>query len=89
MAKYNMKIHTIDNGFCRINYKWRAESGEWYYFCLQDEGNGQVIAYSSTSEEEPCSPIKTEKVDFEIPTGNSTIEIIIREWLLKQKEGKN
>lgn len=81
MAKYNMKIHSIDNGFCRINYTLRTESGAIFHYCLQEEYLGVVVAYASTLDWEPSHLIDTEKVEFEIPTGNSTIEVIVRKYL--------
>jgi hypothetical protein len=83
----DFKIHSIDNGFCRVNYKIKNADGKTVFYCLQDEGKtyGGVICYRcADSDFEPDYPIKYHKDRFEVPTGNSSIEIIVREYLLNK-----
>ena len=54
------KIHSVDRGFCRVNYVYQTDEGAKVYFCLQDEGAkfGNVILYASNRELEPSHPVK-------------------------------
>ena len=82
MAK-DFNIYCIDNGYCRVNYVATNEAGQRIYYCLQDEGKrfGGVICYRSTADEEPNYPIAYGRDRFEVPTGNSDIEIVVRDYL--------
>jgi hypothetical protein len=79
-------IHSIDNGFCRVNYKAVNAAGETIFYCLQDEGKryGGVICYRSTKDFEPNYPIGYSRDRFEVPTGDSDIEKVIRDYLTKE-----
>ena len=87
--KFKLKIYEIDNGFCRISYKVKNLHDQTIYYCIQDEGDqcGNCIIYRQTSDGEPDYPIKLDftQVEFEIPTGDSDIEIAVRDFL-KTKE---
>ena len=80
------KIHSIDNVFCRINYTFKNAQGQKLYYCLQDEGKnyGGVICYRSSVDLEPCYKVMAKLSDFEIPTGDSEIEVVVREYLTKE-----
>jgi len=79
-------IHSIDNGFCRVNYKAKNCAGETVFYCLQDEGKnyGGVVCYRCSRDFEPNYSIKYNRNRFEVPTGNSDIEIVVREYLTKE-----
>jgi hypothetical protein len=79
-----LKIHSIDNGFCRVNYSTKNPAGETVFYCLQDEGAryGGVCCYRSTKELEPDYPVYfLLNHKFEVPTGDSAIEITVRKFL--------
>ena len=77
------KIHSIDNGYCRVNYSAVNEDGETIYYCLQDEGlaYGGIICYRCSKDFEPDYLMRYHPSRFEVPTGNSTIEIAVRNYL--------
>ncbi len=79
------KIHSIDNGFCRVNYTAINADGKTIYYCLQDEGTnyGGVICYRCSGDFEPSYEMKYNCNRFEIPMGNSHIEITVRNYLTK------
>jgi hypothetical protein len=80
------KIHSIDNGFCRVNYKAVNYKGETIFYCLQDEGKlwGGVICYRCSKDFEPDYQMRYPRDQFEVPTGDSAIEIAVREYLTKE-----
>jgi hypothetical protein len=83
MAK-DFNIYCIDNGYCRVNYVAKNPAGQRVYYCLQDEGKnfGGVICYRCSNDDfEPDYPIVYGRDRFEVPTGNSDIEVVIRDYL--------
>lgn len=87
--KKDFQIHSIDNGFCRVNYTGKNRGDGTRFYCLQDEGvnHGGVILYRSSSDWEPSYPVTLHphlRSRFEIPTGDSAIEIAVREYLTKE-----
>ena len=76
----DFKIHHIDTGFCRVNYKAINSDGQTIFYCLQDEGD-EVVCYRSSKDFEPDYQINYEKHRFEVPTGNTDIEITVRKYL--------
>jgi len=79
----DFKIHSIDNGYCRVNYTAVNSAGQKIYYCLQDEGTnyGGILCYRSSSDQEPDYLITYSRDRFEIPTGNSAIEVSVRNYL--------
>lgn len=84
--KKDFTIYSIDNGFCRINYKAKNSNNQTVYYCLQDEGKafGGVVCYRCSKDFEPNYPIRYAKSRFEIPSGDSDIEKVVREYLTKE-----
>lgn len=84
--KKKLTIHSVDNGFCRINYKAKNNNNETIYYCLQDEGaaHGGVLCYRSTQDMEPSHQVKGNRELFEVPAGDSAIEKAVREYLTKE-----
>ena len=82
MAK-TFTIESIDNGYCRVNYKATNSEGQVVFYCLQDEGDryGGVICYRCSDGFEPQHEIRYKRSMFEVPTGYSDIEIIVRNYL--------
>ena len=80
------RIHSIDNGFCRVNYVAKNAQGHLVYYCLQDEGAnyGGVVCYRCCKEFEPSYRMDYQRKLFEVPTGDSSIESIVREYLTKE-----
>lgn len=78
-----MKIHSIDNGFCRVNYVKKNNQNQLIHCCIQDDGRGGgVNVYRQTKDGEPQNKIIPVRYDiFQIPTGDSAIEIIVRDFL--------
>ena len=81
------KIHHVDNGFCRVNYQAVNADGQTVYYCLQDEGKryGGVVCYRCCGDFEPNYSIRYPKNLFEVPTGNSEIEVAVREYLTSEE----
>ena len=78
------KIHSLDNGYCRVNYVARNEEGVKVYYCLQDEGvnYGGVTCYRCGDDDfEPDYQIKYSRDRFEVPVGDSAIEVVVRSYL--------
>ena len=84
--KKDFTIHSINNGFCRVNYKAKNNAGETVYYCLQDEGknHGGVICYRCSIDFEPAYRASYNRNQFEIPIGNSDIEKVVREYLTEE-----
>lgn len=80
----DFKIIGIDNGFCRVEYSAVNPQGQKVYYCLQDEGVGYggVICYRCSRDGEPSHQVRYVKDRFEVPTGDSSIEVTVREYLL-------
>lgn len=87
MKDKDFKIHSIDNGFCRVNYTAENSAGQTLIYCLQDEGAnyGGVVCYRCSGDFEPNYEIKYGKDRFEVPTGDSDIEKVVREYLTDGK----
>lgn len=83
-----MKIHSIDEGFCRINYVGLNRFKQKVYYCLMDNGycgKININLYRSTQELEPEYPVRIKvpaKEIFELPEGNSELIKACREWIL-------
>ncbi len=88
MSTKLLQIYDIDNGFCRINYVAKNSNNLRVCYCLQDEGEnyGGVTQYRSTQDWEPDNKVTSKKKIWEVPTGNSDIEIAVRAYLTKDKQ---
>lgn len=76
-----MKIRSIDNGFCRVNYIALNDEGQKGYFCIQDEGQGIFITYRCSYDNEPMYEVYGRKSAFEVPRGDTRIERDVRKYL--------
>jgi len=76
-----LKIYSVDNGFCRVNYSVKNEENQTVYYCIQEEFDDVFVCYRSTAEEEPQYKVVCIKSIWEVPTGNSTIEKGVRKFL--------
>ena len=73
------KIHSIDSGFCRINYI--AESGgHKFHYCIQEDV-GTFLCFRSSKDWEPDAEVIFRPNDWEIPIGDSELEIRIRDFI--------
>lgn len=81
-----LKIHSIDNGFCRINYTGKNSLNQTIYYCLQEEHPNDIRCYRSSQDLEPSHECVAKAAAFEVPTGNSAIEVAIRKRLLKPED---
>lgn len=79
-----LKIEGIDNGYCRILYRYNGAQ----LFCLQEECEGVFEFYVCTDDEEPLGPHGVDRRKLPIPEGDSTIERNAREYLQRlHREG--
>jgi len=84
---HKLKIHSIDNGFCRVMYYVKNNNNQTLYYCLQDEGAnyGGVILYRCTPDGEPDYPCEFQGENiwsmFEVPSGDTEIEVAVRAFL--------
>ena len=78
-----MKIHSVDNGFCKVNYKTKNAVGETIYYCLMDSGvnHGGVQCYRTCRMFEPSYVVTCNHELFEVPTGDTQVEIAVRKYL--------
>lgn len=76
-----MKIHAIDNGFCRIYYK----EGKALY-CLQEAGYGMFEFFVCSRDGEPDRPIQRDLTTLEVPTGDTRIEESAKDFLKGQHQ---
>ncbi len=84
MSDKTFKIKYLDNGYCRIVYEAVNADNQKIYYCLQDEGDncGGVVCYRMSGVDgEPDYERKYHRNKFEIPIGDSDIEIIVRKYL--------
>ena len=85
------KIYGIDNGYWQITYKIKNGENQHIYYCLQDEGEnyGGVLLYRMTSDGEPSHECKMNNDNFskfEIPSGDSNIEKVVRNFLNEKEK---
>lgn len=84
------KLHEIDSGFCRIYYKVSGiKTGQVFYRCIQQEFENVFIVYATSNDcfKEPSHEIKFKdgiklKDLFELPEGNTALEIGIKNFIL-------
>jgi len=81
--RHRMEINFIEEGYCRVYYKLKLKNGKYANYCLQDEGNGSVVPYSVSDSDwlEPCSPIKIDNCEFEIPDADSELTRNVRRFI--------
>lgn len=87
MSDKLLKIMDIDNGFCRVVYVAKNNNGQKVFYCLQDEGDENIQFYRCTdySYIEPDYTVKCKDwTIMEIPTGDSCIEKIVRDFINKK-----
>ena len=77
-----LKIYSIDQGFCRVNYRYKNDSDQMIYYCIQDEGS-YVVRYrcTDTPEIEPSHEVAVIKSCFEVPKGTDELSTKVREFL--------
>ena len=78
MGKRILRIHSVEPGFCRINYTVPGRKGAHY--CLQEDFD-DIKAYRSSPDWEPDSEVVFDKGQWEIPRGDSDIETKVRNCL--------
>jgi hypothetical protein len=83
---HRLMIHSVDNGFCKVNYTMRNGKNTLYY-CLMEGSYGEfkvVTCYRCCKLFEPSYPVKTTlplAELFELPIGDSAIEIAVRKHI--------
>lgn len=83
--EYHLKIDGVEPGYCRIYYLLNGRIS----YCFQDEGPGYggVILYSCERQGEPDHPVQIKEgavLIFELPKGNTEIEVTVREEIIKR-----
>ena len=76
MAKH-LKLAYTDAGYCRVYYQHDTD-----LYCLQEEGQGNYLLYSCTTEREPESKLDLDGFLFDpIPEPRTEDEIAVMEFL--------
>lgn len=84
MSYLNLKLHSVDNGYCRVYYRHDAE-GDKRLFCMQEEGKDNFELLVCTDEGEPDYPMRLDNIEsIELPEGDSVVEVGLRSFLLAQ-----
>jgi hypothetical protein len=87
-AMKKFKIHSVDSGLCRINYSTRNASNERLIYCIQQDTHDSCKLFRSSRDGEPSYPVQfSHGIEFELPSGDSTIERLAREFILKNYSG--
>lgn len=95
MSEKILKITDVDNGFCRVNYVARNDDNQKVYYCIQNDGPPDGLNLYRCTDQPWREPSHIKKCTdwniFEIPTGDSAIEIEIRDFLNKKlkEQGDN
>ena len=76
-----LKIDHIDNGFCRVNYTAKNKANQKVFYCIQEGMDDLFIAYRSTTEWEPMNEVALDPEKWEVPKGNTHIEVGVRKFL--------
>lgn len=80
----DLKIHSVDSGFCRVYYVFKNSAGETVLYCLQNDGREGVNFYSCTqSIGEPSHIVKPDplKVEFERPKIECSLTEAVNKWI--------
>lgn len=75
-----MKLHAIDNGYCRVYYKDENR----VLYCLQEERPHLILFYECTKDGEPSHIVERPHI-LPMPKGDSVIEVAVRRWYKHQK----
>lgn len=84
--KPKFKIVKVDTGFCQITYTCRNSENQRIFYCLQDNGpnHGGIRFLRCTQDHEPNYEVTLKNpASFEIPTGDSELEKLCRDWIAK------
>jgi len=80
------KLHSIDQGNCRIYYTTRNSTGQKLLYCLME--NHGIGLYRCSQDGEPDYEIPTPdatKHHFDIPTGDSQLENDVKTWVSQER----
>jgi len=87
---HKFKLVSVDNGFCRVLFQTKNSDNQKIYYCLQEDWRDKpVVLYRCTQPPwcEPSHEVKLQKnigpIEFEMPEGNSRLEIKVKEWILE------
>ena len=74
----NLKLYEQGHDTCRVYYKSNAK-----LYAFVELERGSVTPHVCTPDGEPCYPVNFNKVKavFELPTGDSKVEILVRAWI--------
>lgn len=76
-------------GHCQITYTTKNDSGQSIVYCLQDNGknHGGIRLMRCSQDGEPsheAMPKQGAVLRFEVPLGNSELEILAKEWIVSR-----
>ena len=85
-----MKLHSVDQGFCRINYVTKNADNRTIYYCIQEDSCGTdpiTTVYRCTQDGEPDYPVSFKgrlKELFPLAPGNTAMEHRINNFILER-----
>lgn len=78
------KIVEVNTRHCQVTYSCRNAENQRIFYCLQDNGknHGGIRLMRCTQEGEPQNSAWLKRpVTMEMPTGDSKLEGLCREWI--------
>lgn len=71
MKNKRLEFFDYDSGFCRMLYRYKSESGKYFYYCFQEDFTNIVEFYKCSNDDEYFEPEYStrfkETIEIEIP----------------------
>lgn len=82
-----LKVHSVDEGFGRINFKYLNEQGYNVYYCLQEYSHGFLKFYRCSQDGEPSHEVPSSGFIFQLPNplvhGDTTLMKLVWSFINK------
>jgi hypothetical protein len=83
IREVKFEIMDIDQGYCRVLYRSKNDSGQWLYYCIQQEYRNSCVLYrcSLAPYYEPMYPVTFKDniwLAIEKPQGETELEEAVR-----------
>jgi hypothetical protein len=83
-----LKVHSVNEGFCRVNFTCQNKKNEKLFYCLQESKENGVkflTFYRSSKDLEPSHPIDSTEFIFQYPNpilhGNTELINMVWEYI--------
>lgn len=75
MGDLELKLDSVDSGFCRVYYKNTGREGDKRLFCMQEEGKGQFDLLVCSPDGEPDYSMRLDNIKtIEAPDGPGSLD---------------